>query len=63
MYLGSAALLTAWAIWLQAPWALTGIAVFVVFTWRFQIVPEERVLPVKFGPSYDHYRERVRRWL
>jgi protein-S-isoprenylcysteine O-methyltransferase Ste14 len=63
MYVGFAALLTGWALWLEAPWAFTGIIVFVVFTSRFQIVPEERVLSAKFGSSYEHYRSRVRRWL
>jgi protein-S-isoprenylcysteine O-methyltransferase Ste14 len=63
MYVGFAALLTAWAIWLQAPWALPGVGLFVAFIWRFQIVPEERVLTVKFGSSYGEYRNRVRRWL
>ncbi len=63
MYVGFAALLTAWAVWLQAPWALIGPLVFVAFTRRFQITPEERVMSAKFGSSYDQYRERVRRWL
>ncbi len=63
MYVGFAAMLTAWAIWLQAPWALTGVLVFVAFIWRFQILPEERVLSAKFGSPYDDYRNRVHRWL
>jgi protein-S-isoprenylcysteine O-methyltransferase Ste14 len=63
MYVGFAALLTAWAIGLQAPWALTGVLGFVAFTWRFQILPEERVLSAKFGSTYNDYRNQVRRWL
>jgi protein-S-isoprenylcysteine O-methyltransferase Ste14 len=63
MYVGFAVLLAAWAIWLQAPWALAGVLLFVAFIQRFQIIPEERVLTAKFGASYDQYRERVRRWL
>ncbi len=63
MYVGFAALLTTWAIWLQAPWALTGVLAFMAFTWRFQILPEERVMSTKFGSPYDDYRNRVRRWL
>jgi protein-S-isoprenylcysteine O-methyltransferase Ste14 len=63
MYVGFAALLAAWAIWLQAPWALTGVLAFMAFIWRFQILPEERVMSTKFGSPYDDYRNRVRRWL
>jgi protein-S-isoprenylcysteine O-methyltransferase Ste14 len=63
MYVGFAALLTAWAIWLQAPLALTGVLAFMAFTWRYQILPEERVLSTKFGSPYEDYRNRVRRWL
>jgi protein-S-isoprenylcysteine O-methyltransferase Ste14 len=63
MYVGFAAILTAWAIWLQTPWALGGVALFIAFTWRFQIVPEERALAKKFGGSYEHYKQSVRRWL
>jgi protein-S-isoprenylcysteine O-methyltransferase Ste14 len=63
MYVGFAAMLTAWAIWLQTPWALSGVALFVAFTWRFQIVPEERTLAKKFGAPYERYKHSVRRWL
>jgi protein-S-isoprenylcysteine O-methyltransferase Ste14 len=30
---------------------------------RFQIVPEERALAARFGPSFEQYRRSVRRWL
>lgn len=63
MYVGFTALLASWAIWLQAPWALTGVLAFMAFIWRFQILPEERVMSTKFGSPYDDYRNRVRRWL
>ena len=63
MYVGFAVLLTAWAIWLQAPWTLAGVLAFVAYTWRFQIAPEERVMATKFGASYEQYRKQVRRWL
>lgn len=63
MYLGMAFLLTAWAIWLGAlvPWC--GPVAFVLYITRFQIVPEERALARLFGPSYQDYTRRVRRWL
>lgn len=30
---------------------------------RFAILPEEQYLERKFGPAYEAYRRRVRRWL
>ena len=56
-------LLAAWAVYLAAPWTLLGVAAFVLFIWRFQILPEERAMADKFGLAYEEYRNRVRRWL
>ena len=63
MYLGLALLLTAWAVWLSAAWALLGPLVFVAYITRFQILPEERALSALFGQPYRDYTRRVRRWL
>jgi protein-S-isoprenylcysteine O-methyltransferase Ste14 len=63
MYLGLIFLLAGWTIYLAAPWAILGPVLFVLFTTRFQIVPEERVLTAKFGNEYTSYQARVRRWL
>ena len=63
MYVGMAFVLLAWAVYLSAVLPLVGIAVFVVFITRLQIVPEERVLKSLFGAAYDAYAARVRRWL
>lgn len=63
MYVGLTSLLLGWTVFLAAPWALFGPVLFVLFTTRFQIVPEERVLIAKFGGEYTRYQERVRRWL
>ncbi len=63
MYVGLTALLTTWAVWLAVPWTLLGPIGFALFTHRFQIIPEERVMSAKFGMEYDEYRNRVRRWL
>ena len=63
MYVGFAAALVGWAVCLAAPWALIGPVAFVLFTTRFQIVPEERVMRAKFGLAYDDYRAQVRRWV
>jgi protein-S-isoprenylcysteine O-methyltransferase Ste14 len=63
MYVGLAALLLAWAVYLAVPWAFLGPVAFVLFITRFQIMPEERVLKTKFGPAYTAYQKQVRRWL
>lgn len=63
MYIGLTALLTTWAVFLALPLALLGPVLFVLFTARFQILPEERVMSAKFGKEYDEYRKRVPRWL
>ena len=63
MYLGLLLALLAWAVQLAAPLSLIGPAVFVLYIQRFQILPEERVLAVKFGAEFERYRRAVRRWL
>jgi protein-S-isoprenylcysteine O-methyltransferase Ste14 len=63
MYLGLALLLIGWAVWLTSLLALVGVAVFVLYIYRFQIRPEERVLATKFPAEYPAYQARVRRWL
>src|ERR1043165_6034634 len=49
MYVGLTALLINWALFLSAPVTLLGPVVFALFTHRFQILPEERVMAAKFG--------------
>lgn len=63
MYVGFTAVLVGWAACLGSPWTLLGPVVFVLFTDRFQIIPEERVMREKFGPAYAAYCSHVRRWL
>jgi protein-S-isoprenylcysteine O-methyltransferase Ste14 len=63
MYVGLTALLTGWAVFLAVPVAGIGPIVFVLFTRRFQILPEERVMAAKFGRDYLDYQKRVRRWI
>jgi len=63
MYVGLTALLTMWAVHLAVPLALLGPLFFALFTHRFQILPEERMMRAKFGKEYDDYCKRVRRWI
>ena len=63
MYLGLLLVLIGWAVLLGAPWSLAGPVAFVLYIRRFQIIPEERVLALKFGEVYAQYCTRVRRWL
>jgi protein-S-isoprenylcysteine O-methyltransferase Ste14 len=63
MYLSWAALLAGLSAGLAVPLTALGPLVFVAFITRFQIIPEERVMLAKFGPAYESYRLRVRRWL
>jgi protein-S-isoprenylcysteine O-methyltransferase Ste14 len=63
MYCGMAALLLAWAAYLQSPLSVLGIAVFVLYITQFQIKPEERTLEKLFGDAFLRYKSSVRRWL
>ena len=63
MYVGLTALLAGWAVFLAVPLTVVGPIIFVLFTHRFQIVPEERVMAAKFGREYLDYQQRVRRWI
>jgi len=63
MYVGLLFVLVAWAVFLSSAWALVGPMVFMLYTNRFQIIPEERALAALFGAEFDAYTARVRRWL
>jgi protein-S-isoprenylcysteine O-methyltransferase Ste14 len=63
MYLGMAALLSGWGLWLANALSLAAMALFIVYMNRFQIGPEERALAQLFGQDYLDYTRRVRRWL
>jgi protein-S-isoprenylcysteine O-methyltransferase Ste14 len=63
MYLGLAlALVGAWVL-MGAVSPVLGILVFVVTADRWYVAFEEQMLQRKFGPEYDCYRCRVRRWV
>ena len=63
MYVGLAFCLIAWAIWLSCVLTWIGIPLFIVYMTRFQIIPEEHALRLKFGKEYENYCLKVRRWL
>lgn len=63
MYVGLACSLIAWAIWLTNLLTWIGILLFIAYMTRFQIIPEERALKLKFGKEYENYCLKVRRWL
>jgi protein-S-isoprenylcysteine O-methyltransferase Ste14/putative intracellular protease/amidase len=63
MYLGFLLVLMAWAAALSNGLALVSLLAFVLYMYRFQIVPEERMLASRFEQDYAEYRARVRRWL
>ena len=63
MYLGLTLLLIGVAALFANAWLLLGPVVFVAYTLRFQIMPEEQVMLEKFGAEYRAYQLRVRRWI
>ena len=63
MYVGLAFNLSAWCIYLDSPFALVGVAGFILYIHAFQILPEERMLTKLFGDEYREYQSRVPRWL
>lgn len=63
MYLGVAIQLLAWCFYLGNPLTLLALAAFVAYITRFQILPEERALALRFGAPYLQYLRSVRRWI
>jgi protein-S-isoprenylcysteine O-methyltransferase Ste14 len=63
MYVGLVFVLSAWCIYLNSPYALVGVAGFILYITTFQILPEERMLITLFGDEYREYQSRVPRWL
>jgi len=63
MYFGIALLLAGVWVLLGALSPVIGIIVFVVVADRWYIQVEERMLSEKFGPAFEDYRVRVRRWI
>lgn len=62
MYLGILLIITGMAFYLGALSNIFVVGSFVAFINKYQIVPEEVALQDKFGESYTHYAQNVRRW-
>lgn len=63
MYLGFALLVAGWGVVLANAVSLALVPGFVLYLDRFQIAPEERALSARFGPAFEAYASRVRRWI
>ena len=63
LYVGLVALDVAIALLVPSFWALVFVPLGAVALEWGAVRPEERYLSEKFGPEYDDYRARVRRWL
>ncbi|WP_026973143.1 methyltransferase family protein [Aliagarivorans marinus] len=63
MYLALAILLVAECVALASLVGMVGVAGFIAYIQRFQILPEERFLEESFGQAYLDYCQRTRRWL
>lgn len=63
MYVGMAALYVAIAVGSGVIWALILLPLVILAVDRLVIAREEPYLARKFGPEYDAYRRRVRRWV
>jgi protein-S-isoprenylcysteine O-methyltransferase Ste14 len=63
MYVGLVAVAAGWAVAHGSVRAAAGPAVLLAYLDRVQIAAEERALRDRFGPAYDVYARRVRRWL
>lgn len=63
LYVGLVVLDVALALLAPSVWALCLVPAGVVALEWGAIRPEERYLRERFGPAYDEYARRVRRWL
>jgi protein-S-isoprenylcysteine O-methyltransferase Ste14 len=63
MYVGFALLVASFGCAMANYASLVMVVIFVSYMNIFQIAPEERMLALKFGHSFEAYRQKVRRWL
>ncbi len=63
IYVADVLILVAWFIWLGVWINVAWIVLFIWYVQRFQILPEEKALTLRFGDEWHSYSKRVRRWL
>lgn len=63
MYLGLVLILLGISVRVNLVGGIVILPLFVFYLSYFQIIPEEKVLEIKFGDEYLNYKRRVRRWL
>ena len=63
IYLGNAMILLGFGIWLDSPFGLLLVPVFVWLITRLFILGEEARLRAAFGEGFAAYCRRTRRWL
>ena len=63
MYVGFVLMLFGWAVFLGNPLSLLVLAGLIYYLNRFQVIPEERALVRIFGPEFDAYCRKTRRWI
>jgi protein-S-isoprenylcysteine O-methyltransferase Ste14 len=63
LYVGLLALYAGLTLLAPTVWGLVLLPVAVLLVRWGAIRPEERFLRERFGPAYDDYAQRVRRWL
>ncbi|MEY8205361.1 MAG: isoprenylcysteine carboxylmethyltransferase family protein [Bermanella sp.] len=63
MYVGNFLFLFAWLIFLSSALNAIFLVFYVLYTNKFQITPEERILRERFGDDYRAFCLRVRRWV
>lgn len=63
IYLSDALMLIGWMLWTGGIWGAPVVALFMAWITRRYIQPEEAELARRFGPAFERYRAKVRRWL
>jgi protein-S-isoprenylcysteine O-methyltransferase Ste14 len=62
MYIGAGLALAGAALFYESATLLGYVALFLLITHLFVVLYEEPTLRRTFGPEYEAYRHRVRRW-
>ena len=63
MYFGLLLILFSIGMNLQNLASIIVLPLYVGFISKYQIIPEEEALHKLFGEEYQHYQDKVRRWI